>query len=249
MEKLDLEYIEQFSELYDNWLMYLQDFSKMACIVNAKLAHEIKNPLTLMRTTLQLIEYHHPDVKGHKYWHTLYEHIDHISDILTDFTSMHKSELIEYELISICEVLEDIKDNFEPMAIENKIILDIEIPDDMPRIHGNKQRLYEAFINIVKNAFEATNELGYILIIPIVNEDKIVIHVKDNGIGIKEEHIKEIFSPFVTFKEKGTGLGLPIVKTIIEEHLGKISVNSIVNVGTTFTVELPVIKQTSMKVI
>jgi signal transduction histidine kinase len=245
----NFEYIEQFSQLYDSWLNYIYDYSKATSIVSAKLAHEIKNPLTLMKTTLQLIEYHHQEVKTHKYWGSLYDNINHICNILNDYNTINTCEDINYEPINICELFQYVKTIFEPTAIKKNISFEIDIPEEIIKINGNRERLYEAFINIIKNAFEATPEKGCVKVTSYMEDSNIQIVIQDNGCGIANENMDKIFCHFVTFKENGTGLGLPIVKSIIEEHLGTIIVDSEQNIGTTFTVKLPVIEHVNRQVV
>jgi len=112
---------------------------------------------------------------------------------------------------------------------------------DIPMVEGFPQKLNQVFMNILVNAAQAITEKGEIRIKTKKEGGQVLVAISDTGCGIKEEHLQKIFDPFFTTKEigKGTGLGMNIAYNIIQEHKGKISVQSTVGKGTTFTVSLP----------
>lgn len=112
---------------------------------------------------------------------------------------------------------------------------------DVPMVQGFPQKLNQVFINILVNAGQAIEEKGEIKIKTCNDQGDAVVTISDNGCGIDKDHLSKIFDPFFTTKEigKGTGLGMNIAYNIIEEHNGKISVESEVGKGTTFTIRLP----------
>ena len=112
---------------------------------------------------------------------------------------------------------------------------------DIPMVEGFPQKLNQVFMNILVNAAQAITEKGEIRIETKKEGDHVLVAISDTGCGIREEDLPKIFDPFFTTKEigKGTGLGMNIAYHIIEEHKGKISVQSTVGKGTTFTVSLP----------
>jgi len=112
---------------------------------------------------------------------------------------------------------------------------------DIPMVEGFPQKLNQVFMNILVNAAQAIAEKGEIRIETKKEGHNVLVVISDTGCGIREEYISKIFDPFFTTKEvgKGTGLGMNIAYNIIEEHKGKISVQSTVGKGTTFTVSLP----------
>jgi len=117
-----------------------------------------------------------------------------------------------------------------------------EIPDDLPDIIADRKQIEEIFFNLIRNAGQAIGEEGRITIRAKFNgNNKVLIEIEDTGHGIPENKIEQIFNPFYTTKEpgKGTGLGLFIVRQVIEKNKGKISVRSKIGVGTTFTLEFP----------
>jgi two-component system NtrC family sensor kinase len=131
-----------------------------------------------------------------------------------------------------------------------------DYPKDLPKIRGNLVQMEEAFFNFIDNAYDAINERkitlqepgyrGQIKISAKAQEDMIQINIQDNGIGVKKDDIKKIFTPFFSTKvssRKGTGLGLYVIHSIItENHNGRISFDSTYKTGTTFTIHIPLAK-------
>jgi signal transduction histidine kinase len=117
-----------------------------------------------------------------------------------------------------------------------------DIPENLPSITADRKQVEEIFFNLIRNAGQAIGEKGTITIKARSNGNgKVIIDIKDTGHGIPEDKIEQIFNPFYTTKEpgKGTGLGLFIVRQIVEKNRGTISVKSKVGTGTTFTLEFP----------
>jgi signal transduction histidine kinase len=229
--------INDFSVLLDDWLVLYQQTRKPEII--ARMCHEIKNPIGLIRSTLQLIESQTPEVRDNKHWSSLYEELDYVSLLLDDFNSYNRSINIHKKSMDISSILDSLTECFYSVAYEKNINLYVTKTKHLPPILGDETRLKEVFFNLIKNALEATDTEGTIAIDIKHLNDFIIITINDTGIGISEEHLKDIFEPFITYKENGTGLGLPIVKTIIEQHNGTINVTSKVNEGTSFIISLP----------
>jgi two-component system NtrC family sensor kinase len=111
---------------------------------------------------------------------------------------------------------------------------------DLPPVMVDEDQMYQVAINLILNAAAATEGNGRILIgTEFDPKGEAVITFGDTGCGISHEHLEKIFEPFFTTKPKGTGLGLAITKQIIKQHLGTIVVESIVGLGTKFTIRLP----------
>lgn len=208
----------------------------LAC---AKIAHEIKNPIAIIASTLQLIEMQLPDVKKNKHWHKLYGELDYMSALLNDFNKLSNNNDFDFALLDLGELLSDIVDRFEPFAIQSQVILNLNLPEDIYNVNGDEVKLIEAFTNLLKNAVEAVPIYGRVIVSISIEDIYVVVTVQDNGTGIDDERLSSIFLPFVSYKDNGTGLGLPIVASIIEMHEGMIDVISSLNNGTTFIVKLP----------
>lgn len=210
--------------------------SQLAC---AKVAHEIKNPLAIMASTLQLIEMQFPEVKSNKHWHKLYNELDFVCALLNDFSKLNSDCDFSFNDLDLGELILEIVDRFEPFAIQNNVSLNLELPEEIFNIRADEVRLKEAFTNLLKNAVESIAGEGNVTVSIRGMVASVEIVVADNGCGIEPEHIATIFNPFVSFKESGTGLGLPIVVSIIECHNGTIEINSTKGSGTEFIIKLP----------
>ncbi|NQT23584.1 MAG: GAF domain-containing sensor histidine kinase [Candidatus Omnitrophica bacterium] len=126
----------------------------------------------------------------------------------------------------------------------DKIEVENKIPTDLPHITGDKKQIQEVFFNLIRNAAQAIHEKGSIAITANEDIDRVCIKVQDTGHGIPREKLEQIFNPFYTTKEpgKGTGLGLFIVRQVVERNKGRISVDSTVGKGTVFTLTFPALK-------
>ena len=131
--------------------------------------------------------------------------------------------------------------------MKKKIALKLNLNEDIPLYKLDKNYIKQALINLVKNSIQAISELhdddGLISIATDLEENKIIFSIIDNGCGIDKSNLEEIFEPFYTSKEMGTGLGLTIVSKIIREHGGEILVESKKNRGTEIKIEFPLMKK------
>lgn len=238
--------IENFSILLDDWLNVYQQSRNPEII--AKIVHEIKNPISLIRSTLQLIEVQTPQVKENSHWTSLYEELDYICLLLNDFNTLNYSYNIQKTCVDVPSILESVTKSFYSSAHNKNIKLYINKSENLPVITGDKTRLKEAFMNLIKNAIEATDTNGIVTIDIDYIDSYLIITISDTGTGIQKDRIDKIFKPFVTYKENGTGLGLPIVKSIIEQHSGNIQVQTKESEGTSFIVNLPINTEQALQV-
>lgn len=219
---------------------YLWSYSRI-------ISHEVKNPLSMMRNILRIIELDFPDLKKHHRWSSLYMYIDYTCNVLDDFSSIISSTNLQMEKIYVERLVEDVHMLFEPIASNQKINLLYESNElSSSPILGDYNHLKQAVVNVVKNAIEATPEDGRIEIECSSSPEYTSITVKDTGCGIPKEHLNQIFCPFVTFKSTGTGLGLTVVNMILNLHKGHMHVESEVNKGSVFTLHLPVYSSPSL---
>jgi nitrogen fixation/metabolism regulation signal transduction histidine kinase len=206
-----------------------------------QVAHEIKNPLTPMRLSVQSFERkfdpRDPNIndKVKEYSDTLIQQIDVMSSIasaFSDFAKMPKQKREKIEIIGVVKMALDI---FSESYIH--------YTPAVTKLDGNldKTQLIRIVTNLIKNAKQAIEEESEPKIDVRVFEENnaIIIEVEDNGKGINEEVKHLVFEPKFTTKTSGMGLGLPIIKNIIEAYQGTIDFTSIEGVGTTFKVTLP----------
>jgi two-component system NtrC family sensor kinase len=167
------------------------------------------------------------------------------SEIVKNLLDFSRSDTAIIENLNIVKVLRETIRITENEITVNNINLHLDLDDDLPAVRGNRQALQQVFINLLTNAVHAMPSGGELSVKATSGSDnKIVITVRDTGIGITEEHLPLIFDPFFTTKEvgQGTGLGLSVSYGIIKKHGGRITVDSTPGKGSTFTIVLPMKK-------
>ena len=205
-------------------------------------AHEIRNPLTLVSSSLQIIEAQHPEVKEFNNWSQTMEDVEFMCSLLNELSSFNNSSTLHHSVFSFERLLKNIAVSFAIAldAEDSGIEFTSRIVPGMGDFTGDKIKLEQVVLNILRNAKEAVREHGHISMMAERQKDIIIIRCQDNGCGIPEDIMDTIFDPFVTHKENGTGLGLSSAKQIVEAHGGSIYAESSPETGTVFTVTLPV---------
>jgi signal transduction histidine kinase len=206
-----------------------------------QVAHEIKNPLTPMRLTVQDFERrfnpNEPDAipKLKEFTQKIIQQIDTLSSIASAFSNFAKMPAQQNKLIDVSETIKLATGIFSD---EN---LSISLPDEKIYINFDKTQLIRVVTNLLKNAVQATAEKKDPKIVVQVyqNSDFVFLSVSDNGIGIDNALHEKIFEPKFTTKTSGMGLGLGMVKNIVENYKGSISFKSQIQKGTTFTIQIP----------
>lgn len=206
------------------------------------IAHEIRNPLTLVSSALQIIQVQHPEVKEFSHWNQTMDDIDFMRQLLEELSTFNNGNTLRYSVFSIEHLLKNIAISFAISLDEEESDIEFSssIPDNLGKFTGDKVKLEEVLLNLLKNAKEAISGKGSIRLSSGRKKDLLSIQIKDNGCGIPAERLESIFEPFKTYKQGGTGLGLSLSRRIIEAHGGSISVTSKEGKGTAFTVKLPI---------
>ncbi len=205
------------------------------------IAHEIRNPLTLVSSSLQIMEAQHPEVKEFHNWKLMMEDVRFMCDLLNQLSTFNNSSTLHHSVFSIEKLLKNISVSFAISldASDCDIEFSSKIASGMGDFTGDKIKLEEVLLNILQNARDAVGESGSIFLSAERLSDSIVIRCRDTGCGIPDERIDTIFDMFVTYKENGTGLGLSSAKRIVEAHGGALTVDSVPDKGSVFTVTLP----------
>ena len=206
------------------------------------IAHEIRNPLTLISSSLQILESQHPEVKKFYNWTQIMEDMEFMCTLLNELSSFNNSGALRHSVFSIEKLLKNIAVSFAISldAEDSDIEFRSRIQPGMGDFTGDKVKLEEVILNLLKNAREAVGPGGSVFLSAERTGDSVMIRCRDNGCGIPEEIRDTLFDPFVTCKENGTGLGLAAVKRITEGHGGTVTAESEPGSGTVFTVTLPV---------
>jgi nitrogen fixation/metabolism regulation signal transduction histidine kinase len=211
-----------------------------------QVAHEIKNPLTPMKLSIQYLQKainnNQPNVKelSSNVANTLVEQIDHLSKIAADFSQFANIGNTYIELFDLHDVIGSLKELYRP---DHNIEFKWKPVNEKVIVEADKTQMNRLFTNLFANAVEACNG-NKICKIEVTEEQEngsILISIKDNGEGIAPEMQSRIFIPNFTTKSSGTGLGLAMCKSIVEQAKGKIWFETETEKGTVFHVELPVV--------
>ena len=212
-----------------------------------QVAHEIKNPLTPMKLSVQHLERSlDPNAENFKellanFSKKLVQQIDTLTSIANEFSRFAKMPKLELKKTDLKDVLYSTIDFFKN---ENNITFRI-IDNSLNNVYiqGDLAQLIRVFNNIINNAIQAILEenKGEIILELSLTNDIYLVTIKDNGCGIEDEVKEKIFQPNFTTKTTGTGLGLAMVKQIIDSHMGVIYFKSTLKKGTTFYIEFPII--------
>lgn len=205
----------------------------------SKISHELRNPLTMIYSTLQLIEAQHPETKEFRHWSDLMQDVEFMKLLLEDLSSFNHTDRLNISTFSFRSFLEHISLSFAASIANTEVEYISKIDSSINQITGDKTKLQEVFLNLLKNAFDAAEPNNSIYLHAYQEKNSVIIIVRDTGCGISEDRLPSIFEPFTTYKRNGTGLGLAISERIIRAHGGTIQVTSIVHQGTTFRITLP----------
>lgn len=220
----------------------MEQTEKLAIVgqLAAGAAHEIRNPLTSVRGFIQLLQKELSNSPKAEYIDIIIAEIDRVNAIINDFLRLAKPVKPRREPCSVGKLFNDIRVLMECEAFLKGIEFVEEI-DDLPEIMIDKEQIKQVLINIIQNSFDAMSRGGKLMIRAAAaqGESAVKISVKDSGCGMDRKIVERIFKPFYTTKENGTGLGLSVSRQIIENHSGRIEVDSAPGKGTTINLYLP----------
>lgn len=238
MEKLLLEQNENLMTVVKNKSSELVKSERLATIgtMASRIAHDLKNPLTIIHTYAEMLT---PEIlsklesKDKEKWFRLQNSVFDMSRIIEDVLDFARTTEIKKEPASFLNILKLSMNHIKfPYGVRiNLSEKDYEINCDSRKIEG-------VLSNIINNAVQALDGNGEIDVSTSSDSKFLTVKIKDSGPGISEDNLGRIFEPMFTTKSSGTGLGLVICKSIVEQHGGTISVS---NKPTTFTITLPLI--------
>ena len=214
--------------------------------LGAGIAHEVKNPMTSIRGYAQMglrkLDSKHP---VYEYFRTIEKETGRSLDILKNLLRFSRQETSDLELIDLNPVIDDAMKLVSHQLEMKGVQVVAHLHKENLRVKGNANQLEQVLLNLLMNAGDAMENGGIITLTTDVVGGKMArIRVADTGCGMPEEVAGRIFDPFFTTKPvgKGTGLGLSVSYGIIKEHHGEIAVKSVKGEGTTFTIQIPIVK-------
>ena len=219
-------------------------------LLAAGVAHEVNTPLAVISSYAQMAS---KQVDGDAKLGPLLEKITRqtfrASEIVNNLLNFSRTSATEFSAIDLNKIITETLTLLEHQLKTSRVKVETELYPGLPLIHGNAGKLQQVFLNLFLNAKDAMAGKGGTLHISTANGDSVQVNISDSGAGIAPEHINKIYDPFFTTKNvpregqaRGTGLGLSVTYGIIQEHAGKIRVDSQPGQGTKFQLEFPMRK-------
>lgn len=202
----------------------------------ASVTHEVRNPMAVVRGYLQILQSKSPPEYGH-YYKIVLEELDRAGGIIDDFLSLARTKTEMNEQRTLRSVVEELWPLLQADANLRGLTIRFEDGADGERMPMHPGEIKQLVLNLARNALEAMDDKGELIISTEETEDELRLRVKDNGPGISEETLERIKQPFFTTKKTGTGLGLTLCAGIAERHGGKLKIESKVGEGTEVTIE------------
>jgi signal transduction histidine kinase len=215
----------------------------------AEFVHELRTPLASLNTAAHLLLSKNVDEdQKEELIDAIQIEITRLSSLATSFLDIARLESgrtqFHFHKINPSILLEECANLMQTQAQEIGLDLQSFLPTDLSPIRGDADKIKQAILNLLSNAIKYNHPNGNIILSAENKDNDVIISVKDSGIGIPESHIEHLFTKFYRVpgseqQAQGTGLGLSIVKRIVEGHGGEITVESVQNLGTTFSITLP----------
>lgn len=222
---------------------HLYQADKLATLgtLAASLAHEIKNPIASIKGFVRIIPQavrERDEAAIADFSSVVPRQMDRIDELVEKLLKLSKPAKPELKDVSVNDVLDDVIKLIGKQCSKQGVNI-VKEYDGNVVVHGDPNQLMQAFLNIAINAVQSMGKGGELKIKSKKEKGKNIVEVSDTGVGIPADKISTIFDPFYTTKESGTGLGLSVTKKIIEDHKGKIEIDSEIGKGTTFRVVFP----------
>src|ERR1700733_7149090 len=215
--------------------------------LTASLAHEIRQPIsaavTNAKTCLRWLGRDQPDVaEASEAAARIVKDVTRAADIMSRISSLFKKEALQRELVDVNELIGEMIVLLRSEANRYSISIGTELAEDLPKVMADRVQLQQVLMNLMLNGIDAMKEAiggGQVTIKSEACDAQLLISVSDTGVGLPHERGEEIFKAFFTTKDKGTGMGLPISRSIIESHGGRLWAPGAPGSGATFQFPLP----------
>jgi signal transduction histidine kinase len=218
-------------------------------LLAAGVAHEIGNPLNSLHIHLQLMERSvqklHGEAKAELQQSIgiARSEVNRLDSIVTQFLRAIRPSRPQLHPESLNTIIEEAVRFFTPEIQDRDIVVEQELRSDLPLLQLDRDQMKQAFYNVIKNSLEATNRHGTLHIRTDMDDTNVIVSFVDTGSGMSAGNLSRVFEPYFTTKPTGTGLGLLIVRRIVREHGGELSIESAEGEGLTLTIRLPYIEK------
>ena len=214
-------------------------------LLAAGVAHEIGNPLNSLNIHLQLIEREARKLDGAKRAElqesveVARAEVNRLDSIISQFLRAIRPTRPQLKPENINSIVAEAVRFFAPEIKDRDIVVEQELRSDLPSLELDRDQMKQAFYNVIKNSFEAMKSRGILCIRTDMDDSHVIVRFTDSGGGMAPENLSRVFEPYFTTKTSGTGLGLLIVRRIVREHGGELSIESSEGKGLTVTIRLP----------
>ncbi|MBI5593159.1 MAG: PAS domain-containing protein [Deltaproteobacteria bacterium] len=206
----------------------------------AGVAHEIRNPLSSIKGFATYFRERHSDIpEDREVSSIMIQEVDRLNRVVSQLLAFAKPVTIAKKPVSISDVIRNTLKLMERQSSDCQIDIDTKIQPGLPLIPMDPDQMSQVLLNLLLNSVEAMASGGRIVISATLDQDRLILQISDNGSGIPETDLSQIFDLYFTTKTSGTGLGLAIVHNIVEAHDGDIKVESLAGKGSTVTIRLP----------
>nr|WP_279664733.1 HAMP domain-containing sensor histidine kinase [Ectobacillus ponti] len=206
----------------------------------ASISHEVRNPLTVVRGMLQLLQYDDFAAdKRHMFLRTSITELDRAESIISDYLAFAKPMPDKLQYLNVVHELLHTVTMVQPLANMNTVQITTNMKTAAAVVQGDKQRVQQCFLNIMKNCIEAMPKGGLLKIHALQQDSDVQVLIQDTGIGMTKEQVARLGEPYFSTKDSGTGLGMMVVFSIIDAMHGKMKVESEPGKGTRFCITLP----------
>ena len=208
------------------------------------MAHEIGTPMNVILGRAEYLLQRAADGGMKKGLTTIITQVERITKVMNQLLAFARRRTPERRAVDLGEIVDESLEMFQERITQSRITVDMTIESSLPPVRADRDQLIQVLINLVMNSIHAMPEGGRLRLSLAREGRSVCLGVSDTGHGMPEEIRSKVFEAFFTTKDfgKGTGLGLTVVKGIIEEHGGTIAVESAVDKGTTFWIRLPLNK-------
>ncbi len=216
----------------------LRNSDKLATVgqLAAGVAHEIRNPLSVISGYIQLLK---KDQKQSPYFDIIHDELNRINSIISEFLLLSKPNSLHLETKDLKVIIEDVITLLSAQANFKNVVIEMKKPANAVEVECEENQIKQVLINLVKNGIEAMPSGGILTIELVDDNHHAKIRISDEGVGIPKDELTRLGQPFYTTKETGTGLGLMVSLKILEHHQGSIIFNSVEGEGTMVEVTLP----------
>ncbi len=206
----------------------------------AYVSHEIKNPLMVIGGLARQVENKEDQPSLKEKLHIIQTEVQRLENFLGDLRDFTRPATPVMQQININEVIHEVDALMKEEAKNRGVKLVEHLDPELPPLQADPNQMKQVILNLVKNAFEAMDSGGRVVLASGAEDNQVWFSVEDTGGGMSLDILEKIFNPFFTTKKKGTGLGLAVIHKIVTDHHGSVTVQSLPDRGTTFRIILPV---------